>query len=329
MEQDMHAALALPTITATEMRMSATMNEAFLADILPSNCLWELVYKREGQNVFIPIAIMKMMKKEIDKKGKGFLGYLAFILIVIGFTFVYGLTAGVPPNPGHGIEQVSAPAGCAANQVLQWTGSGWTCLTSGIANNIAVFDSSGSWTVPAGVTKIRARVWGGGGGGGGSTGASGGAGGGGGGAYAESVLSVTPGTTYTVTVGSGGSGGSGRQNGTAGGQSSFSTLVRAGGGSGGQWDGPDGISASGGTGSGQITISGGGGGIGGTNEQDGSGGDSPLGGMGGVSGTNAAVTGNNGRPGIIPGGGGGGSANSNTCCRAGGAGARGRVIIEY
>jgi collagen type I alpha len=53
------------------------------------------------------------------------------------------------------------------------------------------------WTAPAGVTHVMAELWGGGGGGGPLTG-------GGGGAYARSVLTVTPGTVYTIVVGGGG-----------------------------------------------------------------------------------------------------------------------------
>ena len=65
-----------------------------------------------------------------------------------------------------------------------------------------------SWTVPAGVTSITVKAWGGGGGGGGGAYPySGGAGGGGG--FARATLAVTPGNTLTVRVGGGGRGGDG------------------------------------------------------------------------------------------------------------------------
>lgn len=66
---------------------------------------------------------------------------------------------------------------------------------------------SGTWTAPACVTTVTVSVWGGGGAdrlNGGDAGA-----GGGGGAYSYSVLTVVPGTTYTLSVGGGGTGGVG------------------------------------------------------------------------------------------------------------------------
>ena len=48
----------------------------------------------------------------------------AFVLIAVG---VFASYPGVRPNPGHTIEEVSAPSGCSANQYLQWTGDRWLC----------------------------------------------------------------------------------------------------------------------------------------------------------------------------------------------------------
>lgn len=63
-----------------------------------------------------------------------------------------------------------------------------------------------SWTVPAGVNRIKVKLWGAGGGGGrGGTTASGGYGGPGG--YVEGEIMVTPGQTLDVVVGAGGTGG--------------------------------------------------------------------------------------------------------------------------
>lgn len=69
------------------------------------------------------------------------------------------------------------------------------------------FSSSDNWTVPAGVTSITIECIGGGGAGGHVQGSGlyfRCAGGGGGGAYAKSTVSVTPGTSLSVTVGQGG-----------------------------------------------------------------------------------------------------------------------------
>lgn len=82
-------------------------------------------------------------------------------------------------------------------------------------SNFQVFNSSGTFTVPTGITKIMVELWGGGGGGGGggssdTTITSGGkGGGGGGGGYVKDILTVSPGASITVTIGNGGNGGSG------------------------------------------------------------------------------------------------------------------------
>ena len=83
-------------------------------------------------------------------------------------------------------------------------------LTSSLPSSaILIFGASTTYTVPAGVTKIkRGRVWGGGGGGGGSTGSAGAGSAGGGGGYEEATdLAVTPGDVLVINVGTGGLGG--------------------------------------------------------------------------------------------------------------------------
>lgn len=78
------------------------------------------------------------------------------------------------------------------------------------------FTSNGTWTAPAGVTTIICSAYGGGGGGGGGGCANpsynnqptGGAGGGGS-KNCISIITVVPGTTYTINIGAGGNGGSG------------------------------------------------------------------------------------------------------------------------
>src|SRR3990167_4490947 len=66
------------------------------------------------------------------------------------------------------------------------------------------FNSSTTWTAPAGVTSVQVEVWGGGGGGGGGSQDDSPGGGGGGGAYSiDTSITVTPSSNYTVTVGSG------------------------------------------------------------------------------------------------------------------------------
>lgn len=113
------------------------------------------------------------------------------------------------------------------------------------SHGCSAFGSNGSYTVPAGVYSIEVNCVGGGGGGGGAgsytTGGSGTpttvytAGGQGGfGGCGISVLSVTPGTVYAMTIGAAGPGGLMGANGTAGGNTTFgSSLVVATGGASG------------------------------------------------------------------------------------------------
>ena len=103
-----------------------------------------------------------------------------------------------------------------------------------------LFTSSGTFTVPSGVSSVKVTCFGAGGGaatagdnGGNITTGYGGTGG-----FAMGVYSVTPGAAITVTVGTGGTGAQGAVNlttytGTAGGSSSFGALISATGGGGG------------------------------------------------------------------------------------------------
>jgi len=119
-----------------------------------------------------------------------------------------------------------------------------------IPSAIKEFKTAGQTTfvVPNNVTRILAELWGAGGGGGSvSSNSTLEAGGDGGvGAYSCKVLTVTPGTTLVITLGTGGSGAQSSVNsGFAGGNSSIilqgtSTLLTAGGGHGGSFQGTDG-----------------------------------------------------------------------------------------
>ena len=99
-----------------------------------------------------------------------------------------------------------------------------------------VFIVSGSWTCPDFVDEVYVMAFGGGGGGGsGLYNAPGG--GGSGGNMVESLLSVTPGAKYTVTIGAGGAGGtisgSTFSAGGNGGATTFGNQMTATGGAGG------------------------------------------------------------------------------------------------
>jgi hypothetical protein len=79
---------------------------------------------------------------------------------------------------------------------------GFTALSGNFVTVIQSFTATGDWVCPTGVTEVEWLVVAGGGGGGGNVAGGGGAGG----FRAGTGLSVTAGTTYTITVGAGGPG---------------------------------------------------------------------------------------------------------------------------
>lgn len=191
-----------------------------------------------------------------------------------------------------------------------------------------------SWTVPAGVSRVLAEVWGAGGGGGGANSgsvASAGAGGGGGG-YARKYFSVTPGQIIPIIIGAGGTRGiSGVIHGGAGGDSSIDGSLVAPGGAGGL-SAQDAFAAGGTAGgvptTGDVNITGnaGGGGI--------DTGVSPVSGAGGGAfGFPGWGSGNQGTPGSTgpqPGTGGNGGASAvGLGITIGGYGADGYVMITF
>lgn len=212
------------------------------------------------------------------------------------------------------------------------------------AQKTVTFDSSGVWTVPAGVTSVVVEAWGGGGGGhNGSSASSYGGGGGGGGAYASSTLSVLPGEVYVIAIGAGGSSGSN------GGATSFggTRVIAAGGSAGATSAGGSGATVAASTGTTKHAGCNGGNGQTATpgTEAGGGGGSSPnssgtcaVGGnaSGSTPGTGGAGEGPGGdggsgntwgEDGTQPGGGGGGgSADVDS---DGGDGADGRIKLTY
>jgi hypothetical protein len=205
--------------------------------------------------------------------------------------------------------------------------SAWRVASSlNALRGMQVFTSSGTFTVPAGVYLVRAKVVGGGGGGGGAA-SDGAAAGGGGGGYAEGLVAVSPGQEISVTVGAAGAGGAaGNNTGGAGGTSSFGAHLSATGGAGGAGAPASSAAAasSAGAGAGPLALSG----------QQGDAGHRGGAGIlkGGGGGSSACAFGLGGRGGPGPpsnasgrGGGGGGGANGN----GGGTGTAGIVVVEW
>ena len=211
------------------------------------------------------------------------------------------------------------------------------------------FTSSGTFTVPAGVTTVQVEAWGGGGAGGGV--ASGifpptrAGGGGGGGAYAKnSSVTVIPGSTITVTVGAGGAG-VGGADGNNGGSSSFGGLVTVSGGLGGKHGSTSPTNGAGGNGAfgtrnggnGAAASGGNSGGGGGGAGTSGNGGNA-SGMTGGTGGSGGGGNGANGRSSngdgadasaLSGGGAGGRNSSSQWGSRTGGDGYRGQVIVTW
>lgn len=191
---------------------------------------------------------------------------------------------------------------------------------------IAVIESTGTWTVPPGVTAAKITVVGGGGGGGGGRG---GHGGGGGGTAMKYMAGLTPGATLAISIGAGGPGGVPQNSGSAGESTSIVGCCSATGGRGGQSDqGGRKMAGEGGIGTvGDFNFQGSPGTSG--NSWDyvsGTGGSSFFGGGGLAGRTNQMGSGGNGFPGLKYGGGGGGGTRE---YRRGGAGHKGVVVIEY
>jgi hypothetical protein len=204
-----------------------------------------------------------------------------------------------------------------------------------------------TWTVPAGVTSAQFECWGGGSPGGAISAQ---APSGGGADYARSLIAVTPGQQFTITVPGTSTQASGANTafgspatvvrsgttharaatgrnaaGTAPALASIGDVIFTGGlnaaaqGGGGARGGSGGGGGAGSAGNGQNGLN-----TGGANADGkaGGAGGTPDGGAGGAGGNSGTA----GSPGIAPGGGGGGAGSSNT---VGGAGAAGQVLISY
>jgi len=210
------------------------------------------------------------------------------------------------------------------------------------------FTSSGTFSVPVGVTLVWVTALGAGGGGGGGGSLSGGSGTGGGGGGGGGELKykvsqiVTSETNINVIVGAGGAGGGGNINGKAGGSTSFGTTIgtaggRGGGGGGGAGNGgafallTSGGAGGGGGGCAYSTAGAGGLNIGclsicnaaaGGGNTGGGGGGGSSDGVGGAGGAYSTAGGAGADYGA---GGGGGGSNYG----AGGAGSGGYVIVEW
>ena len=274
---------------------------------------------------------------------------------ISGLTYTWAFPADWTQTAGGTTNSVNVTVG-AQNGTISVTPSN-TC-GSGTAQTLAVnvsLTTSGSstftWICPSDVTTIQVEMWGGGAGGGGASNTTNYAGaGGGGGAYTKNAaVTVTPGTTYTISIGAAGTAGTTSTNGGNGGITTAtfgSTTVTANGGTGGTKGtstsgaaGGAGATASSGTGvtsyaggAGHASTSGapgGGGGGAGSTGAGNAGGAGPSAGGGAAMSNNGGAGGNGGSAsgagsnGSVYGGAGGGGGKN----KAGGAGAGGYAVI--
>jgi hypothetical protein len=164
---------------------------------------------------------------------------------------------------GNGTSAVQVVAPGTNGNVLTSNGTTWTSAVFPGGLDVYTTGTSASYTIPTGVTKIKATVIGGGGGGGGAgTGCPGsnGGGGGGGGSSIVYLTGLTPGGTITYTVGAGGTAGAPDANGGSGGASTIvvgATTYGATGGAGGNTNGTGGAGGNSSGTAGAITSKGG------------------------------------------------------------------------
>jgi hypothetical protein len=147
--------------------------------------------------------------------------------IVTGPYRVVGFIDITQATPGTWVSQPTTIQGAGGQALQSITGGG---ITAGV--NMAIFNTSGSWTVPSGITK--AFVWVVGAAGGGITFGASSKSGGSGGTIQAWVTGLTG--SVTITVGTGGAGAlltASGQNAGSGGLSSFGSYLSATGGTGG------------------------------------------------------------------------------------------------
>lgn len=147
-------------------------------------------------------------------------------------------------------DNYASPLWGARTCRIQCDGSNFHVIASDAVRGQAVFVANGTWICPLGLTRVLVSGSGGGGGAGGSSSGTdaqtaqsytnpGGLGGHGGRRW-RNMISVSPGTSYAVTIGAAGTVGASRTNGTnavngtAGGATSLGGLISLAGGGGGQ-----------------------------------------------------------------------------------------------
>ena len=276
----------------------------------------------DNHSVGVTTNLFRIFKEDNSTGANG----RAYVGITTIGEFIIGDGAGALSPTGTANQQLQVQSGAYIQNSL---GIGITNPTSSLSVNgstvigtetlnmtglSSTFTSSGTFTVPSGVTKISAVLIGGGGAGGGSGSGSGGNGGGGGGLIYVNDFPVTPGQTLAVIVGAGGGGVSGGTGGN-GGNSSITGIATAFGGTGGAADYQQSVGAGGAGEGGSGGATGGSGGRATLTTGAGGGGAAGYSGNGGTGGNAAVING-----GVAGSGGGAGGGGSPTESGSGGGG---------
>lgn len=237
----------------------------------------------------------------------------------VGWTSLYQITV------AYGQTQITTNA-IQAVPTAPFLGWKLPALRPGFGSGVLGFNTSGTFSVPAGVTQVEVEVWGGGAGSFASVPGLPSGGGAGGGYARKLVTELVPGQLISVTVGTGGS--AGNTTGSApsgGGTSSFGQLVSATGGSLNYLASvtqPINGGTPAGVGVGGDSNFWGSAGQAGYSTQGGMGGGAPMGG--------AQNSGTLGNPGVFPGGGAAGAGTLNgSSAFNGAAGAPGFVVVRW
>ena len=67
------------------------------------------------------------------------------MILVLAGVVVFALTPGVAEDPGHVITSVAPPTGCSTDQVLQWTGTAWSCVTLPSGGGSSLWTDGGTY----------------------------------------------------------------------------------------------------------------------------------------------------------------------------------------
>jgi len=290
----------------------------------------QLVSGINGSGSYLPLTFWNngAEKMRLDANGNVGIGTATAnsTLDIKGNLRLTGATSGyvafAPAAAAGNTTYVLPSSDGSSGQYLSTSGTGtlsWGTVTSTPipTMNVRTTGTANTWTIPAGVTKVRVTIVGGGGGGAGGNGG----GGGGGGTAIKILTGLTPGNTLTYTVGSGGpSNGSGGTSSVASGTQVITTVSATGGAGGGSVGGDGGAGASG-----DLNFNGDGGTAGVNDVND----SVRMGGAGGGSffggGAKGSVNAGSGPNGTAYGGGGGGGSG----IPGGSVGSAGVVIFEY